>query len=339
VRRAVHAAIAAAAVVGCVLVIDDNPPRIDLTGECGLPDGDVWRALPDGGLQHVSNPQPSGGRPSCPQFGEGDSGYILPPPDSGIPEIGSGKNGDNGTVVLVMLRVDQGTANLADGVEALLKQITDSLVGQDFGVLAVAIAEMYAPQHIWVVSPGLPVKSVVADVIRTVSASRTAALPTACATAQLQDEGAKASSWSQNGITPFRLPPAALLVVLIDAGARPQALSSCETFPFSADPVYWLPTQHRYRLATRFVMIATPESGDAAAMRSHCLAVPSFPTEAIDVIAPSAQRFFDPWSVQLNTLQAGLATRADLCDALGTGGQQVWDAMATQWRQQLEGLR
>src|SRR5437868_14725664 len=77
-------------------------------------------------------------------------------------------------------------------------------------------------------------------------------------------------------------------------------------------------------------MIATPENRDTAAMLAHCLAVPNFPTAGLDVLAPSSQPFFDPWSAQMNRTQEGLATRVDLCDALGSGAAPAWHAMAKQ---------
>ena len=178
------------------------------------------------------------------------------------------------------------------------------------------------------------------NVLRSVSASRSAAPPTACSTTELGNLGANIWSWNQDSVTPFIPLPSALLVVLIDPGARPMALAGCPTGGFSADPVSWFPLQRKFRLGqTRFVMIATPENGDAAAMRAHCLNVPGFPVEALDVIAPSALPFFDPWSAQMDGIQDGLATRVDLCDALGSNADAIWGAMAKQWSQRLEGLR
>src|SRR2546430_15013698 len=109
-------------------------------------------------------------------------------------------------------------------------------------------------------------------------------------------------------------------------------------FPYTT--LFRSPLQGKFRLGqTRFLMIATPENGDAAAMRGHCLAVPNFPTTGLDVLAPSSQPFFDPWSASMNAIQEGLATRVDLCDALGSGAAPTWAAMAKQWYQTLETLR
>ncbi len=239
-----------------------------------------------------------------------------------------------------MLRVDQGTANIASNLQDLLKQIMDSLQSAGLAVRSVAVAEMYAIERIWASRAGQKSPPALASVLRALSASRTAAAPTTCTSFALGNQGANALNWYQNDVAPFLPIPAAILVVLIDPGARPHPLGDCVTSGFSVDPVSWIPLQGKFRLGqTRFLMIATPENGDAAAMRAHCLAVPAFPTAGLDVLAPSSQAFFDPWSTQMNAIQEGLATRVDLCDALGSSAAPTWAAMAKQWYQTLETLR
>jgi len=359
-RSGAAAVVAAVIASSCVMV--DDQLQVNLLGACRLPDGSVGVVLSDGGIDDSSLDAGFGGvLPDCgPQQpvgtgggggGGGDGsvdhgdggvdygdGSVADPVPAPVP--GSGKDGDNGTAVLVMLRVDQGTANIATNLQDLLKRITDALQNQGLAVRSVAVAEMYAIERIWASRVGQKSPPALASVLRAVSASRTAAAPTNCTTAALGNQGANALSWNQNEVTPFLPIPAAVLVVLIDPGARPHPLGDCVTSTFSADPVYWIPLQRKFRLGqTRFLMIATPENGDAAAMRAHCLAVPNFPTTGLDVLAPSSQPFFDPWSASMNAIQEGLATRVDLCDALGSGAAPTWDAMAKQWYQTLETLR
>jgi hypothetical protein len=362
----VSAAVFAATVSACVVIVDP-PITDDLQNACRLPDGGLVIMLPDGGMEDVP---PDAGItrfvPYCPRdpigigFGDGgggggggdggggggddlDGSIDFGDGGGGItqgPIPGTGKDGDNGTAVLVMVRVDQGTANIATNLQDMLKQIADALGAQGLAVQSVAVAEMYANQRIWASRVGQRSPPALANVLRSVSASRSAAAPTACSSIELGNQGATAWSWNQDSITPFSPLPAALLVVLVDPGARPNALASCATSSFSAEPVSWFPLQRKYRRAqTRFLMIATPENGDAAAMRAHCLAVPNFPVAALDVVAPSVQPFFDPWAAQMNAVENALAARVDLCDALGSGAQGIWANLAKQWYQTLSGLR
>ncbi|TMA45620.1 MAG: hypothetical protein E6J82_01585 [Deltaproteobacteria bacterium] len=48
----------------------------------------------------------------------------------------------------MMLRIDQGTANLATPLQVLLKQITTSLTQQGLLVTSVAVSELYAQEAI-----------------------------------------------------------------------------------------------------------------------------------------------------------------------------------------------
>ena len=266
--------------------------------------------------------------------------------DAGLPPIpGTGKDGDRGTGVLVMLRIDQGTANIASPVQIVLKQIADALTGAGLQVTSVAVSEMYAQQPIWA-SRDIknPVPGSLADLLREVSTTRTAAAPTTCSTDALLNEGASLWAWSvagANNVWPFSPGPDALLVILIDSGARPQALASCKPDMFSAsDPISWARLDHALSLAqTRFLMLATTENPDLTAMRQRCAAVPGFPLGALDVLAPSSIAFFDPWADQMNAKKSGLANRIDLCEALGAGAPEIWRDVAKSWFQVLEALR
>jgi hypothetical protein len=274
--------------------------------------------------------------------GVGDGGGVGFDAGPG-PIPGTGKDGDNGTALLVMLRIDQGTANLASPVQALVKQIADALAQQGLLITSVAVSEMYAQEYVWATRDTKnPVPVTLADVLRNVSASRTAAAPASCTTDALLNEGASLWSWrSANGVQPFSPGPGALMVILLDSGARPQPISDCRSYDFSVtDPVSWARLDRALRLgATRFVMLATPESGDLTAMRQRCAAVPGFPLGALDVLAPSSIPFFDPWASQMNARTPELASRIDLCDALGSGAPALWQDIAKRWFQVLGTLR
>src|SRR5258708_37076388 len=94
-----------------------------------------------------------------PRGGGGVGGGPPPPPppppdldgglgwgtDAGTGTIGfagSGLRGDPGTGVLVMLRIDRGTANLADAIDHLVKQFTDQLDAAGLKTSSVAVADL-----------------------------------------------------------------------------------------------------------------------------------------------------------------------------------------------------
>ena len=89
------------------------------------------------------------------------------------------------------------------------------------------------------------------------------------------------------------------------------------------------------RVQTRFAFFATPETGSTTDMRASCLAVPGIPTQIIDALEASTLPYFDPLSMDLNAAQPGLAMRADLCQALGSGGYAQLASFATSWAQLL----
>jgi hypothetical protein len=241
-----------------------------------------------------------------------------------------------------MLRLDEGTANLASPLQVLLKQITDALNQQGFLVSSVAISDLYAPQPIWATTDTHnPVPDALAGLLRAVASSRPATQPTSCTTDALLTEGNALWNWASGNIRPFSPGPSALMIVLIDSGARPHALSECRTDDFSnADPILWARLDRSLRVReTLFLMLATPETGDLSAMRQHCAAVPGFPLAALDVLAPSSKPFFDPWATQMNARKPDLASRIDLCDALGSGAAPLWQGIAKRWFSVLETLR
>ena len=247
-----------------------------------------------------------------------------------------------------MLRIDQGTANIASPVQIVLKQITDALTDAGLQVGSVAVSEMYAQQPVWASRDVKnPVPRSLADRLREVSTTRTAAAPTTCSTDALLNEGASLWAWTTAGasnVLPFSPGPDALLVPV-----------SCEYLPILGLKLF---SDALARIRTRIgapcnvlgylltmydrrerITLEIEGLMRKTVMRQRCAAVPGFPLGALDVLAPSSIAFFDPWADQMNTKMSGLANRIDLCDALGSGAPGIWQDVAKSWFQVLETLR
>jgi hypothetical protein len=242
-----------------------------------------------------------------------------------------------------MLRIDQGTANVASPLQAVLKQIAGALNQQGLKVTSVAVSDLYASKAIWASRDDRnPVPDSLVSTLRDEAASRDASLPTSCTTDALLSEGGRLWEWTWGSrVWPFTPGPGALMVILVDSGNRPHALTDCHSDDFSnADPIQWARVDRTLRIRqTLFLMLATPENGDLTAMQQHCSAVPGFPLTALDVLAPSSQPFFDPWAAQMNSRRPELANRIDLCDALGSAAPAMWQDIGKRWYSVLETLR
>src|SRR5207253_1349376 len=125
--------------------------------------------------------------------------------------------------------------------------------------------------------------------------------PAGCATFSLLDVGRRLSSIGAP-VPPFANRPGALLVGLVDHGARPAPLASCgdPAAALAADIACWasfgsvvLP-----RAEFRFGFFATPETGTTAQMKTSCLAVQGLPVTTIDSLEASDFPFFDPLAQQ-----------------------------------------
>jgi hypothetical protein len=259
----------------------------------------------------------------------GDGGGDTP----GVPIPGSGVEGDNGTAVLALVRIDQGTANLAEPIQDLLGLIVDRLKPEGLKVTSVAVADLYRTRLLWATRVDAADPPSLSAVLRAAAATSPGLATLDCATAALEALGSSSFSLGVNGVRPFVPVPGALLVVLIDSGARPSPLGSCTSASaWSADPVRWFATGMSVpRGRTHFAFVATPENADLSGMRSRCLGVAGFPTTALDVLAPSRNLYFDPLSNQMNAIAPGLTHRADLCDALGSGAGAFWTDLADRW--------
>jgi len=316
-NRALAAALAAAVASACVILerdpLDTEPPPPP-------PDASTGSGGPDGSI------------------GFGDGGEITP---IGRPIPGSGVDGDNGTAVLALVRIDQGTANLADALQDLLALIPDRLAPEGLKVTSVAVGDLYRTRLLWASRADGSTPPSLAGVLRAAASSSAELAPLNCTTAALQAFGPTLLTLGANGVRPFIPVPGALLVVLIDSGARPSPLTSCTTAGFwAADPVQWFaygPPVPRAR--THFAFLATPENADLSGLRSRCLGIAGFPPTALDVIAPSPNPYFDPLSAQMNGIAPALVHRADLCDALGSGGGSFWSDVGQRWLPQLAASR
>ena len=237
------------------------------------------------------------------------------------------------------MRIDRGMANLAAPVAHLIVDTSQALKAANLGVRGIAIVSLYGGDLIWAWSGPLPAESLgIFNAIATALQARASAdvpVPSQCATAGLLDAGRDLSRINALGASPFSIMPGALMVGIVDHGARPVAMSSCGD-PGSllgADPACWarfgwtvLP-----RVRTRFAFFATPETGSTSDMRKSCLSVPGIPLQIIDALEASNLAYFDPLSADLNAAQPGLAMRVDLCQALGSGGSPQLASFANSW--------
>jgi hypothetical protein len=69
--------------------------------------------------------------------------------------------------------------------------------------------------------------------------------------------------------------------------------------------------------------IATSEGESIDAFRTRCAAVPGFPKDLFDVIAPSTNAYFTPLMADLNAAHPGTGHTGDLCDLLSSSPQDA----------------
>jgi hypothetical protein len=260
---------------------------------------------------------------------------------------GSGLKNDGGTGELWLVRIDRGTANLAIPIAQLILDTSRAFTAAKLGVRGIAIVSLYGGDLIWAAAGPLPNDtSFVFNAIVTALQARASLdlpAPSGCATSALFDAGTDLSRINAGGVAPFGITPGALMVGIVDHGARPVAISGCgnPASLLSGDPACWarfggivLP-----RAQTRFAFFATPETGSTTDMRSSCLSVPGIPLQVIDALEASTLPYFDPLSSDVNVAQPGLARRLDLCQALGSGGYAQLSTFASSWAQLLMAQR
>lgn len=252
---------------------------------------------------------------------------------------GSGLKSDGGTSELWFVRIDRGTANLAVPIAHLVTATSQALTTAKLGIRSIAIISLYGGDVIWSWSgttfPMDMTPLFNGMVTRLQSrASLDLPAPAGCATATLLDVGKRLFT-----LGVFSAVPGALMVGVVDHGARPAGIDTCGDpgAALSADPACWanfagtvLP-----RVQTRFAFFATPETVSTSDMRTSCLSVPGIPLQSIDVLEASAAAFFDPLSTEMDVAQPGLATRFDLCESFGTAGYGQLTSFAGAWGQLL----
>jgi hypothetical protein len=259
-----------------------------------------------------------------------------PEPTASFP--GSGLNGDPGTGVLWLVRIDRGTANLAASYATLIRGMTAQLAAEGFDVRVTGVASLYESRLYWARSGKDLPASELQTLLESAANSSSGVAPRVCSTAALADMGGRLS-WmtvsapdysTPSGGTPFSPRLGALLVVMLDHGARPSGYgaSDCGTgsmdpagwFGGSRSPTFWLnrstSTWNLPRAQTRFLFISTSETESYEQMRARCAAMSAFPRTALDAISPSPIVFYAPFAIGLDNYQGNLGFQEDLCAAV-----------------------
>ena len=308
--RRVHVILAVACIAGC-LAPPEAPPEA------------VTRPPP---------PPP----PPPPPGGGGGGGGVPPPPvqfvcggtavlDSGNHGAfaGSGLKSDGGTSELWFVRTDRGLANIAAPVAHLVTGTSQALTAAKLGIRSIAIISLYNGDVIWSWSGStfpIDVTPLFNGMVTRLQsrASLDLSAPAGCATAMLLDVGKRLFS-----LGVFSALPGALMVGVVDHGARPVGIDTCGDpgAALGANPACWanfggtvLP-----RIQTRFAFFATPETVSTSDIRTSCLSVPGIPLQSIDVLEASSAAFFDPLSNEMDVAQPGLATRFEVFTKWGKG--------------------
>jgi hypothetical protein len=239
-----------------------------------------------------------------------------------------------------MIRIEPGTANLAAAYEQLVIAAVRAADAAGFEGRTVYLADLYRPDRgifattsVYRNYDGTVAVYGIASAIASAAAS-SGATPSQCATDGLATAGASLRWWR------WEARPAALLVGVIDSGARPVAYSGCGDLGarYGGDTAawasYWDGTLERDR--TRFALLATTEASSTEWQRAQCLAVAAFPRTGLDVIAASeTTRFYDPWQTALAAAApsiTGFSARQDLCAAIGGGLASDLAVRLAAWR-------
>lgn len=297
---------------------------------------------PDGGPIVIVPPVFDGG-PIIIVPGDGGPGGPPPPPENPMP--GSGQGTDTGTGVLWLVRVDPGTANLAESYASVVAKMNQGLAAAGFSVRTTAVGSLYESRLLWS-TQGAGTDGLAAAL--TAEAQRSGATPTACSTQALANLGERLSSVSAGSSIPFSARRGVLLVGVLDHAQRPVAYASASCSYLGATPdVHFGTTAARAQwlnrtggwtlplLQTRFAFVATSEFETAGQQRARCDALAAFPNTALDVIAPSTNAVYPPWAMGLAQRQAGLARSFDLCEAVGGDFATQAGGFARDWAQAL----
>jgi hypothetical protein len=318
---------------GCVMPPEDfgqKPPPSD-------PDGG------DGGGGGVIVP------PSPPAGGGGGGGgpvQIACPARSAATQLppgalGSGSDGDPGTSMLWLVRIDRGTANTAQPIAELVSQTVDAMKAAGIGVRSLAVASLADGSLVWGTTDLSNVDGGASGLAAALGARAgiDAPPPTSCADDAVVQAAQKAAGIG--GPTVLAQGTSAVFVGIVDTGPRPLAIENCPgASRLASDPVSWVLLGPPLRIGqVRYAFFATPESGDVVALRTRCAGLRGFPQAALDAIAPSSVAYFDPLAARIDATCSGVAAHVDLCDAFGSGAGALLSAMATDWARLLVQMR
>ncbi|ATB43589.1 hypothetical protein CYFUS_009069 [Cystobacter fuscus] len=325
---------------GCII---EPPDLIRLDG------GDEW---PDGGKRPTSDGgfdiEWDGG------LGGGGGGWDGGAWDAGSGPRGNfpggGANGDRGTGVLWLVRIDRSTANLAASYGSLIETMTQQLIAQGFDIRRTAVGSLYEPRLLSGNESATPSAASVQSLLES-AATYSGTTPTGCSSQHLLSLTVRLSeaTVASSGSRPFADPLGALLVVMIDHGSHPQdygpGCDPAEKTPaerFGVEHMPWLnigsPPTSAWRIPrsqTRFLFVSTSENESYAQLRERCARMSTFPRTALDAISPSEHPFYEPFSVGLNGFQPGLGTRIDLCQAVAQDWAGFSRGFARNWAQLL----
>jgi hypothetical protein len=265
---------------------------------------------------------------------------------------GSGTNGDPGTGVIWLVRIDRGTANLAASYATLIQTMTQQLAAQGFDIRTTAVGSLYEPRLYWSgAGKTVPVANL-QSLLANAASQGSGEAPSTCSSTSLLSIGARLDrvevvppDGSHSGLRPFEAPRSTLLVVMLDHGVRPvghdspgcnwNGFSPAQRFGNGRDVTQWLnqnaPSWNLPRARTRFLFVSTPENESYSQLRERCAAMSTFPRIALDALNPSVIPFYGPFSSGLNAFQPGLGTQVDLCQAVARDWPGFSRGFAKDW--------
>jgi hypothetical protein len=287
--------------------------------------------------------------------GPKDGGTVIV--DAGKPPIapfpGSGQNGDQGTGVLWLVRIDRGTANLAPAYAASIRAMNQQLAAEGFSVRVTGVASLYEPRLYWTTYGENVTTGELQSLLESAASSADSTTASTCSTTALADLGSRLNlvgvmppgATTPSSYAPFASPLSALLVGVLDHGSRsvsygttsctPSGESSGAWFGGTREPTAWL-NHSTYgwglpRSQTRFLFVTTSESESYEQMRNRCAAMSGFPRPALDAISPASVSFYTDFAFNLGNYQSGLGTQVDLCNALGGDWTSYSRTFARDW--------
>ncbi|WNG20976.1 hypothetical protein [Cystobacter fuscus] len=327
---------------GCII---EPPDLIRLDGGDEWPDGGK-RPTSDGGFDINWDGGLGGGGGGGGGGWDGGAWDAGSGPRATFP--GSGTNGDRGTGVLWLVRIDRSTANLAASYGSLIETMTQQLKAQGFDIRRTAVGSLYEPRLFSGNESATPSAASVQSLLES-AANYNGTAPTGCSSQYLLSLGVRLSeAQAPSGSRPFADPLSALLVVMIDHGSHPQDYGpGCD--PAAMTPAKrfatgpgWLnigsPATSAWslpRAQTRFLFVSTSENESYTQLRERCASMSTFPRIGLDAISPSEHPFYEPFSAELSTFQPGLGTRIDLCQAVARDWAGFSRGFAKDWAQLL----